>query len=415
MAGYEYNPIPKDMEKPFLAWLKATYGTKTIGVAYTITNPRFQEWVNAGKPGYTAPKQAKPKVSIPSPSVSGGGTITQGWGNQPTIPQHFVWSPPTQGVTPGVTPEVTTGLGELPADVTVRGSVYYSPSKDTYYDPTTGYPMDKQTAMLLYNQWLNQVSPGTLGTTSGAQWRPGELEFEKEQFQWKKEQAGLAGIQSQSDMELQFEKDRNQLLQGIPSDDWIRRYAIQNQPNPYKVQEETPLEKTSQLLDAQTAQVQQTQKELATVNLAIESGVLPPSSGVQGLPILSDRLGTLQERLDSEVKARDYTYKVWKSMKDEGVNWTPQVPQPYPSTPGWMSQYVPGLEAGQMITKQRVPTPSGQQLTAMPTSQLNQLGYYGEWAGSPLSSARAISESAALMQPNTPFTKTRWSPVGSKV
>ena len=185
-----------------------------------------------------------------------------------------------------------------------------------------------------------------------------------------------------------------------------------------------------QALDAQTAQVQSMQNAVAS----LQSGA-PVGSEVGGFPIErtetpydfligedEDRTQLIQasqERLKTLTSMRDDIYKTWKTMKDERVNWTPQnqVAPPYPSAPEWMPQYVPGLESEEMITKQGVPPLSGQQTIQLSTSRLRQLGAYKGWVTGQdyLEGTRALVEETALMQPETPFGRTRWSPAGTRV
>jgi len=223
-----------------------------------------------------------------------------------------------------------------------------------------------------------------------------------------------AELQRQVD-EMQFEKDRANLLQGISvnvggrivpglqQNDWITEH-IYRLPNPYTKKEVSPIDELEANLDAETKAGQRWRGELVNAQNAEARG--------QSYHMTVDEI---QDIINTSDEARDKLYATWKDVEKESRDWSPQpVPQPYPNAPGWLPQYVPGLQAGQMITKQEVPTPSGQQLTAMPSNQLEELGYYGKWAGGLTGKYpwEQLTESANLMQPRTPAGAGRasWTP-----
>ncbi len=259
-----------------------------------------------------------------------------------------------------------------------------------------------------WERWQSQQPTATdwQGTAEG-------LALEREKLAWEKEQGNLTDIKAQFQMELQFEKDRNALINALPSDDWIRRWTMTNQPNPYRAARLDREQRTvgSQLqagvtalestLDRQTAEVQ---------NLTVQ---------VANMFQTGDTSTAFDQAADKLAKARETrtaTYDLWNKTKKESEDWTPQPPeavaQPYPNAPEWLPQYVPGLAAGQMITKQNIPTPSGQQLTRMPVSQAGQLGSYADWAANYTGQRqwKDILGEAKLVQPTTPFGRTRWQP-----
>lgn len=358
-------------------------------------------------------------------------------------------TPPTRGaVTPETTPPTETPPTETPPTPVVTqpyqwaipGQVVLDPNTNKYYYTGGATEIPATNIESLYAEisltqladLQRQYTTATTPTTPTPDWQEAAsaatLAESKRQFDitqtWQKEQTNLANIKEQFDMELQFEKDRDAMLRGLPSDDWIKRYVLQNQPNPYKdarLQREWTekqgvgsVDSLGQTLDTQTATVQSLQNQLVSLT-QIRSG-LPEGSPAQ---IHYDKeITRVTDELAGATTTRDTTYKTWNTIKQENVNWTPQgVPQPYPNAPGWLPTYAPGTVGGQMITKQNVVTPSGQQLTQMPTSQAGQLGAYADWAADYTGARqwRDILGEAQLMQPKTPFSGTRWSPAGARV
>ena len=231
------------------------------------------------------------------------------------------------------------------------------------------------------------------------------LALEKEKFTWQREQAGKAQDPElqRATNELRWERDRIQLLSGLPSDDWVSAYTLQNQPNPYKVREEDVLanrmNQVATNLDTRTGEVQALQGQLAQ---AVTTGDTVSAA-------------KLEAELKNTTASRDYLYNLYNTMQKEQENWTPQpVPQPYPNAPRWLPKYAPGQTTGRMITAQNVPTPSGQQLTGMSPSQAGQLGYFADWTkkmGGGRNWKDILSE-AEIMQPRTPAGagRSRWTP-----
>ena len=104
----------------------------------------------------------------------------------------------------------------------------------------------------------------------------------------------------------------------------------------------------------------------------------------------------------------------WEMGKGETLAPRPIItPRPTtPPAPGWLPEYVPGEVAGQPISKRVVPTPSGQQLTKMPWSQVEGLAGYAEFTGG--RPWRDILAHAELMLPKGRGYRTTWTPAKQK-
>lgn len=230
--------------------------------------------------------------------------------------------------------------------------------------------------------------------------REKEAGFEREKWtterDWKEKQSAEEARLLPERMALQYEIDRQKLIAGIPTDDWITRWTVQNQPNPYRPPRTADqVDQLETTLDRETAAVQYNQKRLAE---AITAGA--------DIDLIREFEGYVKE----SQKQRDIAYNAWSSMKKEKVDWTPQ---PYPGAPEWLPKYAPGQVAGRMITPENVVTPSGQQLTQMPRSRASQLGYYADWTAKMGGgrSWRDILSEAEVMQPASPgFRRTSWTP-----
>lgn len=326
------------------------------------------------------------------------------------IPSSVLPTPPE---VPGDEAEPPEGEEDSDWVVIAGGALYYNMKTGVYQDPASRLVVPSEEAQKIIRKYNEGIA---LKPTGGVDWQQAAsaatLEETKRQFDigqaWQKEQASLAKIEERHEMALQFEKDRNQLLQGIASDDWVRRAFIQNQPNRYLEEEQVSrVDEVETLLDKQTAQVESLQDMRAWATLRGDR----------------DSFEKIDKELSNITSIRDDTFKTLEMLQKEAKDWTPQgaVPNIFPNAPNWLSYYVPGVTPGKMITPQEVPTPSGQQLTQMPTSMLGSLASYSKWAGGqmwrPLSEeVRKITESAALMQPRTPAGagQSRWSPSGTR-
>ncbi len=386
-------------------WYEKTYGQRLPqrinSSNLRTTDPIYQSFVTAGKPGYIAPKgsvdwytqQLKPSWGQKGFAQQYQSTMT---GEANIIGQITTPGTPTTPVTPTI-PAEDVWIGYVPGQVTKNVT------KNKYYSWDRSVEITEADAVHLRAVYdASAISPVDWQEKASA-----------ESLAWEKEKYNLGKIEAQHQMELQFEQDRNRLIQGLPSDDWIRRYTLQNQPNPYTPKELSGMEQIQQGLDQQIARVQSIKDELATATSAmIEAQNKLDETREKGGDTKTawDELGRTQAKVNevneslADAEANRVTiHGTWKTMNDEKRDWT-TVPQPYPNVPGWLPTYAPGQVSGRMITAQNVPTPSGQQLTQMPASQAGQLGAYADWTrqmGGGRDWRDALAE-AALMQTGTP-------------
>src|SRR3990167_7807605 len=207
--------------------------------------------------------------------------------------------------------------------------------------------------------------------------------------------AGQAAGEERARMASTYEDRRQRLLSELTSPrDWITRWQVGAQQNPYAQEPNTtsPAQSKRQGADYWTN----------VLGGAMENPGILNSYGV-----------TMQQLEDIQ---QQYMQNALDLENQEKTNpWYPEESQPaaqaLPNAPGWLSQYAPGLQSGQQISKQFVPTPGGQQLTSASRPQLEGLLGYGQWAGMPWQDVKDIADEAALMQPRTPKSgNTRWKP-----
>jgi len=451
------EPIPNREYQAFIRWFKGQ-GFKgkwapNIGGATAFApgfgdireDPYYKAWVANGRPEPT-PKDITPswaegidpevlkkyypekvpetqsQVDIarqkqwgPSLKETGAIPIDQLSSADITRLKELGWTEKSETSPFGVTtktlaPPVTT-LPEEEAGLEwyVPGQVLWDRAKKKFYDASGQAEISAADATQMRTDYDRGVS---------TQWQPkGDSQMDflllqsrevEKQRAWNASQQWVSSLSQGSPLEAkdelqrlinykQFEIDRANLIAGTAPNDWIQSY-INNLPNPYIKEKESPIVELENRLDATTAQ-----KQKLDANLVIAQNQYwkaKDSGDTFATRMTKENVDNINSQLDTITNERDDIYKVWKEVQDESVGWTPQ-PKPnlLPDTPAGLSQYVPGLETGQMITKQNVPTPSGQQLTAMSPTQTEQLGYYTKWAGQNWGD---ILNQAKLNQPYTP-------------
>lgn len=194
---------------------------------------------------------------------------------------------------------------------------------------------------------------------------------------------GLSGEQLRS-LSLEFELWKSQVLQDpsiAGSAGWIRRYMIEQIQNPFAYEKQ-----------------RQAHRAKAPPDVFTEAGTYKgPTTFVA--PSHVETPGT-------EAVAR-YERKKQTAWSRRGPA-RPKRPT-LPVAPKTLAEFVPGLVAGQTITKEPVTTPSGQQWMATPWSQREQLRGYTEWSGG--RPYQDILDQMRMMLPEAPtgaFRK-RWS------
>lgn len=199
---------------------------------------------------------------------------------------------------------------------------------------------------------------------------------------------GLSGEQLRS-LSLEFELWKSQVLQD-PSiagpAGWIRRYMIEQIQNPFAYEKQRQIHRAK----APDTPVERTQ--------------LPGGVSVGAYP----------ERPSWQSVQKYDIKKATELGREEQTAWSRRGPDrpkrpTLPVAPKTLAEFVPGLVAGQTITKEPVTTPSGQQWMATPWSQREQLRGYTEWSG--LRPYKDILDQMRMMLPEAPagaFRK-RWA------
>jgi len=74
-------------------------------------------------------------------------------------------------------------------------------------------------------------------------------------------------------------------------------------------------------------------------------------------------------------------------------------PSKLPPAPEWMTKFAPGLQAGQPITRQTIPAPSGQQWAALGPARRGMLAGYAQWGGQDLQDILGRTQQMLPRQP----------------
>tara|TARA_Y100000310_G_scaffold144390_1_gene143633 strand:+ start:6835 stop:8061 length:1227 start_codon:yes stop_codon:yes gene_type:complete len=214
--------------------------------------------------------------------------------------------------------------------------------------------------------------------------------LQREEFEWQKQQAQQKIAQS-------YEDWRRRLLGELTGpEDWITRWQVEQTPEKYPWE---PAPRT----------------EFPEIDL-LETAIAQKISSAGGRP---EDLDELEHLISMERQLEGWKQEEIESQKIAAA-WPEQptigqiaagAKTKAPPAPAWFPEYAPGQVAGRAITKESIPTPSGQQLTRLPPSQAAGLGGYVEWAGG--RPWQDILAHAEIMQPEMPrgAGQTRWRPV----
>ncbi len=297
---------------------------------------------------------------------------------------------------PTVTPPTPVGQ----TDLVMTGS------PNTYLNPKTGkwYSVDDRGIMEISPEFAYQL----INEYNKPSREPGDRELALEQS--KRESMRLEDILSPKLPSWQvplsgiaranlYESARQSILSTLTSPaDWITRWQVSNSANPYKnTQQISSQEELSNNLDRVRTEKQYWGNLLENPNPEVST------VAKTGYEYALENEQKFQEQLDTMGGQGGGT-------PDEG-----NLPSAYPSAPSWLSKFVPGQKEGQTITREFIPTPSGQLLNKSPWSVLEGMSGYAEFVGG--RPWRDILESAAMMQPETPVGagRPRWIPAYSKV
>lgn len=158
------------------------------------------------------------------------------------------------------------------------------------------------------------------------------------------------------------------------SGNWIRRWEIQHMPNPYQVEEPTPLGEASEIVGRLDSEIDR----LESIAQYYPSGSAPSGSEldqlIQAVPVA---LADLKSQRDEWQATRD------RLLATPFSDWSaPQTPwQQTPPAPAKLAELVPSFREGQPIQKgATVPTPSMQQWNRMLPSEQDMFGGFLDWS-----------------------------------
>lgn len=414
--------VPKQEEGSFQDWLRAKGGWKAPSARYVkINDPRYQEWVQLGKPtGVTwrATEEEKRFAGLkPKQKATeiGAGPYPIDKYPQPPFPlgEGWEWGIETHDPATGMPIEAAwvrkrvSTKKNLEEDLIwyVLGEVLWNRKTGKFYDAGGQMEISAADALAIKRRYDEAADAKALKPSAEAM----ALERSRVQQESLRLQHLLSPQRGIDIEELRraaseegFERARQAIMaQATGPRDWIIRGIAELAVNPYTAPEVSERQHITEEIERTGAEAKRW-GEIASTGSETEEqgGIFIGPGGVKALATQAQEtslknLAEWQTRLE---QAQD----VWRP---------PAASRPtIPPTPAWLPEYVPGLQAGQPITKRFVPTPSGQQLTRMPWSQTAMLAGYAEFAGG--RPFRDILEHAEMMQPRTPrgAGAARWRP-----
>ncbi len=275
----------------------------------------------------------------------------------------------------------------------------------------------------IQNQQERELQTGQLARTK-------QLEFASGLY------SGLTGGDTTENQALQtqyaqaWETNRNSLIsQFTQPSDWISRWQVENQRNPYtlpqpqqwsdvvqremvNVQNAEALEKTIRarrndpadpLFYANLHQPKNEEEQLAAI-----AYLYAPQTARKKLQ--EAQIGLMQEQ-SANILQEGFAPGTYSGSMGWAMPKSESTPNPTtPPSPAWLPQYVEGQTAGQPIKQLPMRTPSGQQWGQTPWSVQQGLSGYLNWAG-----GRPMEDVISQMnmmsaQPVAGAGQTRWTP-----
>lgn len=271
----------------------------------------------------------------------------------------------------------------------------------TGYDWRWGFTPEGGYVWELYDRATEEKAEAQAGLTQQmlltpepmSEYQRGQLELAQKQAErdWTYRQYQMRPTEEAPELppEQVFEAYRQQALGGLAGPrNWIRRWQIEHMISPYTEWKESARRARKEQWIAKTPV--ETLMETAPGQRPIVRGT--PQEPLGYVPTAAEEASYRQARLGA--------------VKGRGV---PEEPEKAPPTPGWLTQFAPGLTAGETLTKQPVGTISGQAWARTPYSQREKLAGYMGWAGQ---SYQDMLEAMARARPAAPVGATRptWIP-----
>ncbi len=238
--------------------------------------------------------------------------------------------------------------------------------------------------------------------------------------QWQRYSTQLASRGNQEDNTGQMAKtyeDWRQRLMGELTDsrDWITKWQVQNQPNPYKpqVSDTDSLKLTVDSADKEVknaeASLTDWTKRTADNTEMVDPAVLAAAAARYNNAV--EQRNKWQSQLDASIspEAAPQPTGLGGNMSIGGAYSAPAKPKGIP-IPSWLPTFVPQLAGKKELTPadKYQTVPSGQMWQATPTSVKQGLAGYMDWVGQDY---RDTLDYMSMMLPNDPTRiPTAWSP-----
>ncbi len=424
--------LSKDAYKAFVTWAKEYY--RNVGMAIPanktdiLTHPAYLAWKNFGYPEFAGAVERAPAAETPSwatkfpYTVTGGETSPTGWLPKqvsltqltpvPTTPTATVpegWRIATEeeikrwGLKAGGNYLVPITPAETPDEATARG--------------LTQADLENQRLQNeLLRKQLEEYGKPTEWQTRLATERVGQ-----ETMRMQEMLHPTTGLSTQEQANI-YEQARKDILSTATGPaDWITRWTAQNAQNPYVAKQQSEIEQLATAADkarAEQGHWQALAESNATGWQMTPGGLMPKG----GEPIYSSTYigegGIAGYAAQAAQYAGEQATK-WEAEAEALSKFDEPAPEPArpttPPAPFWLPAFASQQVAGKPITKQQIPTPSGQLLTSSPWSVLQGVSGYANYAGG--RTWQDILDEAAMMQPATPIGagRTSWSPARSRI
>lgn len=406
------NEVPVGSRSAFYNWVKQQYpgwwpddkgmGKIDWGVGRNLE--MYKAWVAAGKgatptpPGqeqFPVPKGAAPPAEITFTSWYGGRMLRGSDGK--------FYDPEDRTV-------------ELsPEEVDFRYRLYLA-DVNRIQNPNAPTERERQEAEGRNKAWVLQNESQRMTSETAIEKQRNELELIKGRAFPFGDEAGRNRAFQEARAGA-YESARQSILASLSSpSDWIKRWDVQNAPNPYTPQSQSPLEASqSQVENTNTRanmfdQMANSAEQMVTTLANDPNYGAGPNSNGEATVLTQARSDVVNYRNAAQLERG----KLGAYQAD--VTYLQGQPQPEPSAPmggnapapSWLPAFAPGQRAGQPISRENIATPSAQQWTATPWSAQQGLSGYLDWAGyRPMAD---ILGNMAQMLPNSPGGGARWSP-----
>ena len=366
-----------DERQAFRDWVRRTKGWWRLIVlasAYPPTNyddrRLYDEWIYLGKPG--------PEVEEEEPVPEPGSEVPP-----PEEEEEEEMVPGTQ-LTYSQVRDLAARTGMTEQDV-IRALMGFPAAEVPELEGMT----EAQRAQASWQRQQAAWQQEQAGREFGAEqdWRQSQLAQQREQGLWQRGQAEWERGLTEQQLAQERQETMAQ-LRAQPSS-WIQAWEFENMPTPATAvmgrerlwEELTPEERGARMMLGEMGKAGYSGFAGASTRKMIEEGYADPRA--------YERAKATAEAVEQPYPPGPYPVTMPGTEKEAWrLHFASQPPGPGPAAvrptgpqaPEWLPEFVPGLEAGQPITKQRTTLASGQQWGRTPWSQREMLGGFLEWA-----------------------------------